>query len=35
MDQLREAMHKSELNDDEEPLWKGKENELKAKFGLR
>ena len=34
MNQLREAMKKSDLNDDEEPIWKGNENELKARFGL-
>ena len=33
--QLREAMQKSSINgNDEKPLWKGKENELKSMFGL-
>lgn len=34
-DQLREAMQKSSIHgNDEEPLWKGKEDELKAMFRL-
>ena len=35
VDQLREAMQKSNITgNEEEPLWKGKEDELKALFGL-
>ena len=35
MDQLRSAMEKGNVNgNEEEPLWKGKEDELKKMFGL-
>ena len=35
VDQLREAMQKSSIKGkEEEPAWKGRENELKAMFGL-